>query len=292
MNESIETIIGNSYAIWRKNPNLGLPYLFNTIVNLSLMLLFAATVIMFFNPFRGFSMSGFNPMNIDWPILFLDIGLLFLIMIATALISTFFNAGAIGMSYKALETGRCSLDDLTRYGAKKFFTLFLTDIIIMVPLAVVACGLLLLQMIFPGEFIAIFSILAGIAIVMVPYSIVIGDMGPVQGIKAGFGIFKENKFQTTLLYAFTYYFLVYSIYWVMLACMVICSLALFFMPMPQETSIQGIVAALMPSMWMVAIALLLAAIFYILAETMILLPLINLIWTAYYMSKTNRRRDV
>jgi hypothetical protein len=290
MTESLEIIIRNSFGVWRKNPNLGLPYLFNTIVNITLVLAFAASVFLFFNPLRGFSLSGFNPMDIDWPMLFLDIGLFILLIIATTFSSLFFHAGSIGMSYKALETGRCSLDDLTRYGGKKFITLFLADIIILVPLAVVACGLLLLQMIFPGEFVAILSLLAGIALVMVPYAIVIGDMGPVQGIKAGYGIFKENKFQTALLYFFTNYFLLFSIYGVMLACMVICSLALFFIPMPQEFTAPEIVSALMPSIWMIAVAVLLAAVFYILAETMVLMPLLTIFWTAYYMSKTKQRR--
>lgn len=168
MTESLEIIIRNSFGVWRKNPNLGLPYLFNTIVNITLILSYAVAVFLFFNPFRSFSMQGFNPLDIDWPILFLDIGLFILLVIVSSFSSLFFHAGSIGMSYKALETGRCSLDDLTRYGGKKFLTLFLADIIILVPLAVVACGLLLLQIIFPGNFVAILSLLAGVALVMVP----------------------------------------------------------------------------------------------------------------------------
>ena len=290
MTESLENILQESYGIWRKNLNLGFPFLFNTIVNISLILLYAAAVFLFFNPFRGLSLAAPNPLDIDWPILFLDLGLLFLLIIAAEVISAFFHAGSIGMTYKALETGRCSLDDLTGYGGKRFLTLLLTNILIFVPLAIVAGILALIQYIFPGDFVTILFLVAGIVFSMVPYSVVIGDKGPIQGIKAGFGLFKENKFQTTLLYAFTYYFMIFSIYWVILVCMVICSLALFFIPMPQESSIPGIVAALMPSMWMIAIAVLLAAFFYILVETMVLLPLVTIFWTAYYMSKTKNRR--
>jgi len=292
MTESLEPIIRNSYGVWRKNPNLCLPYLFNTIVNITLILSYAASVFLFFNPFRGFSPASPNPLDIDWPLLLLDGVLFFLLIITTALLSTFFNAGAIGMSHKALETGRCSLEDLTSYGGKKFFTLFLTNILIFVPLAIIGGILMLIQFIFPGDFVSILALAAGVALSMVPYAIVIGDMGPVQGINSGFGLFKENKFQTTVLYAFTYYFLIFSVYWVMLACMVICSLALFYIPMPQELTIQSVIASLTPSIWIIAFAVLLATIFYILVETMILMPLVTIFWTAYYMSKTKHRRAV
>jgi hypothetical protein len=289
MTESLENIIRNSYCVWRKNPNLGLPHLFNTIVNIALILSYAAAVFLFFNPFMNFSLAAPNPLDIDWPILFLDIGLLLLLIIFAALTSAFFLAGSIGMSYKALETGRCSLDDLTRYGGKKFVALFLSNIIIFVPLCFAAGILFLIQFIFPGEFAAILLLLAGIALALVPYAIVIGELGPISGIKAGYGIFKENKFQTALLYFFTDYFLLFSLCGIGLYALVIFSFALFFIPMPQESSIPGLIFALMPSMWMIAIALLIAVIFYILAETMILMPLITMFWTAYYMSKTKNR---
>jgi hypothetical protein len=290
MTESLENIVRNSYGVWRKNPSLSLPYLFNMIVNITLVLLFAAVVFMFLNPFKGFSLSAPNPLGIDWPVLFLDIALLFLVMIATALISAFFNAGSIGMSYKALETGRCSLDDLTRYGGKKFVTLLLANIIILVPLALAMGILAVIQLLFPGDFVTILALIAGIALSMVPYAIVIGDEGPFQGIKTGYKVFKENMLQTTLLYAFTYYFMLFSIYWVILGSIVICSLALFFIPMPQASTIPDLVAALMPSVWIIGAAILLAALFYLIIETMILMPLITLFWTAYYMSKTSGRR--
>jgi hypothetical protein len=192
------------------------------------------------------------------------------------------------MSHKALETGKCSLDDLTEYGRKRFLSLFLADIVIFVPLAIAAGILFVVQMIFPGEFVTILSLAAGIALSIVPYSIVLGDMGPFKGIKAGYGIFKENKFQTTLLYTFTYYFMLFSVYWVILACMVICSLALFFIPMPQGSTIPEIVSAVAPSLWIIAVAILLAAVFYVLVETMVLSPMITLFWAAYHASKTKQ----
>lgn len=291
MTESIENIIRNSWTAWRKNPILGLPYLFNTIVSIALILLFAASVFLFLNPLKDLPMTGINPQSIDWTILFLDIGLFCLLMLATALISTFFNAGAIGMSYKALETGACSLDDLTSYGGKKFLTLFLTDLLIFIPVFVVAIGLLFVQMIFPGDFVTILSLAAGIILAMVPYAVVIGDKGPVEGIKTGMSLFKENKFQTTMVYAFTYYFLFFSIYAVVLACMAICSLSLFFIPLPPEMTAQSMLSALMPAVGIIAVAVSIAAVFYILVETMILTPLINLIWTSYYISKTKQRRE-
>jgi hypothetical protein len=292
MTESLENILHNSFVIWRKNPNLGLPYLFNTIVNLALLVLFAAAVFMFLNPFKSLSLTAPNPLDIDWAILFLDLGLLFFVFIAAELISAFFNAGAIGMSYKALETGRCSLDDLTGYGGKRFIPLFLTNILISIPLMIIAGGLFFLQMIFPGDFLTVFILAASIALSLVQYSVVIGGLGPVQGIKAGFGLFKENKFQTALLYAFTYYFLLFSVYWVILISMVIVSLSLFFIPMPAEWTIPALAGSIMPSLGVIGIAVLLAAIFYILAETMVLLPLLTVFWTAYYVSRTKHGRAV
>jgi hypothetical protein len=247
---------------------------------------------MFLNPFKGVSFSAPNPLDVDWLVLFLDLGLLLFLIVLTAISSAFFNAGAIGMSYKAVDTGRCSLDDLTGYGVKRFFTLFLTNILIFVPLIIIAGILALIQYIFPGEFVSILVFGAGIVLSMVPYAVVIGDLGPIRGIKAGYGLFKENMFQTTLLYAFTYYFLLFSLYWVILVCMVICSMGLFVIPMPQELTIQGLVASVMPSIWGIGIALLLAAIFYVLAETLVILPITTVIWTTYYLSKIKHRRAV
>jgi len=116
MTDSIETIIRNSCRVWRENPSLGLPYILSRIINTAIIVAFIALAALFFNPFRNMEDGVFNPAGIDWSILLLDIALFAVVIIATALVSTYFHAGSIGMSYKAATEGRCSLNDLTDYG--------------------------------------------------------------------------------------------------------------------------------------------------------------------------------
>jgi len=173
---------------------------------------------------------------------------------------------------------------------KRFFTLFLTNLLIFIPLFIAEALLFLLQMVFPGEFTAILFFAAGIVLAFVPYAVVAGGRGPIDAIKESYALFNENRFQTTLMYVFTYYFQIFSIYGVTLACMTAFSLCLFFLPNISAGDLAGYVSALMPSTGVIAGGLLLALLVYVLAEALIISPLIALFWTTYYMSKTGHRR--
>lgn len=287
MTESLEENLKKCFAAWRNNPTLGAPYLFSSIISIFLAILYVAAVIFLFNPLQGqgTALAAFGQPAINWSMLALDILLLIPLIFAFALNAAYFQAGAIGMSWKALETGKTSLDDLAYYGGKKFLSVFLANMVIYVPMIVIAIILALLQYVFPGDFVSILAALVGILLAMVPYAIVIGDMDAFKSIGHSYGFFKENKLQTTLLYAFTYYFSLFATYWLILACIIIFSFSLFFIPVPGEyTSIEVFFAGLISAIPVIASAGLLALIVFILAASYVLCPLATLFWAELYLS--------
>ncbi len=290
MTESLEDVLRKSVIAWRNNPSLGAPYLFSSIVSIFLAALYVAAVIFLLNPLQGISLAAFGQPAINWSLLALDIVLFILLLFALALIASYFQAGAIGMSWKALETGKTSLDDLTYYGNRKFFSVFLANMIIYVPVMLIAIVLTGLQFIFPGDFTSILLALAGIVLAMFPYAIVIGDMGAFKSIGYSYDFFKENKLQTTLLYAFTYYFSLFATYWLILACTAIFSFSLFFIPSPGGfASINEFFSWIIPAVPIIASAGILAFVVFILAASYVLSPLAALFWAELYLSKAKHK---
>ena len=291
MTESLEDNLKKCFATWRNNQSLGAPYLFSTVISLFLLVLFAAAVIFFLNPLQGLSLSASGMPAINWMLATLDIALFILLLFAIALIDSFFQAGAVGMSWKALETGKTSLDDLTYYGSRKFLSLFLANLVIYVPVIVIVIVLSGVQYIFPGEFVSILLLLVGILLAMVPYAIVIGDVGAFYSIGHSYDFFKENKLQTALLYIFTYYFSLFAAYWLVLACIVVFSFSLLFVPnLTEVTSITEFITGIMPSIPVFAIAGLLAFIIFILVSAYVLSPLATLFWAELYLSNAKHKK--
>lgn len=291
MTESLEDNLKKCFAAWRSNPSLSAPYLFSTVVSLFLLALFTAAVIFFLNPMQGLSLTASIMPAINWQLAALDIILFIILLFALALIGSFFQAGAVGMSWKALVTGKTSLDDLVYYGGRKFLGLFLANLVIYIPVILVGIIFALVQFIFPGDFVSILFLLVGVLLAMVPYAIVIGDMGVFKSIGHSCDFFKENKLQTVLLYVFTYYFSLFATYWLILACIVVFSSSLLFIPdLNAVTSVSDLITWIMPAIPVFALAALLAFIVFILVSACILSPLVTLFWAELYLSNTKHKK--
>ncbi len=145
-------------------------------------------------------------------------------VILCGLIDAFFRAGAIGMAKEATETGRTSLYHMFEYGKRKFISLFFADFIIglislggivfLIPgilyilpklralselppeeavMALAVFGLGFLAMI-------VYLLLISIIFALPRYSVVIDDVGAIEGIKNGFVAFMHNKVAVFLLW--------------------------------------------------------------------------------------------
>jgi len=143
-------------------------------------------------------------------------------VILGVLISAFFNAGAIGMAKEATETGRTSLSDMKEYGKRKFISLLFADIIVglialigfvfLIPGIVYSLPIIttssepapnaiLLAMIMVGIIcMAVYTLIVTILFALARYSVVIDDLGAVEGVKKGFNIFREHKLDVFLLW--------------------------------------------------------------------------------------------
>jgi hypothetical protein len=161
-----------------------------------------------------------------------SMGIIIIAIIATIilcmLIDAFFWAGAIGIAKEATETGRANISHMIEYGKRKFISLFFTDIIIglisFVGLLFLIPGILyilpklsVLSVLPPEEVIttlAVFGLgfLAMIAYILIVriifalprYSVVIDDVGAIQGVKNGFEVFRGNKVAVFLLWLITF----------------------------------------------------------------------------------------
>ena len=221
MTESIEDLLVNGYGVWRKNLlALGLPHLLNSIVSFIVLiagaLLVGAVILL---PLMsqitggGFDSASFISL-LTSSILPLLVILALVAFFLILLISSFFTAGAIGMAMKAIETGRTSIDDMMGYGKKKFLSLFFAEVLILLMMilgslflipAVIAflsgslnigLSLLILGL---TVFILYLTVL-GVVLLVVPYAIVVGDLGPTEGIEKGYNVFMGNKLSIIFLW--------------------------------------------------------------------------------------------
>jgi len=214
MTEKLDGILKKGWGIWRKNLVLSVPFILSFVLIIILVIVFGiAAVLLVFSGLVDF--SGMNILSI---IILAPATALFIILIS--LVSSFFSAGAIGMSKKAVEQKKPNLDQMADYGKRKFIDLFLASLIIMV-ITLVSLILLLgvfvgipmtlgvslsdsilsIILIIIGIAISVLSLVAiGLALTMVPYAVVISDLGPMEGVKKGVRFFLDNKLHTFLLW--------------------------------------------------------------------------------------------
>ena len=214
MVEKLQDIIKKGWSIWRKNLILSVPFILSIVLIIILVIVFGIAIALL--AFSG--LADFSGMNMLNAVILALATVLFIILVS--LISSFFSAGAIGMSKKAIEQKKPNLDEMTDYGKRKFMDLFLASLIIMV---ITLVSLILLAGVFIGiplafgfspsdsmvSFIpmivgAAISILVliviGLALAMVPYAVVISDLGPMEGVRKGARFFLDNRLHTFLLW--------------------------------------------------------------------------------------------
>ncbi len=137
-----------------------------------------------------------------------------IIVIGCALISSFFESGAIGMAKTATETGVTGIHDLFYSGRKSAIDLFLANIaivlIILAGIAFLVPGALLLRTsgesmlsaaaIFVGFImLSLYMIILGIGLLPVKYALVVDHLGAIEGINRGWSFFSCHKLDVLLM---------------------------------------------------------------------------------------------
>jgi hypothetical protein len=206
MTESFESMLSEGYRTWQKNMELGVPSILNAIAMITAIVLGAILfgVLLFILILSGMS-----------PIAFLLLVLFFMAFILVLmLINAFFSAGAIGMAWKATESGKTSLSDMLAYGRKKAADIFLANVLVafsMTLLGIILLASVIAPLLLKSPNIALSVAAFDLALLIlcssilyfvlspVSYAIVLSDLSAVDGISAGYRFFMENKIATILL---------------------------------------------------------------------------------------------
>ncbi|MEA3254383.1 MAG: hypothetical protein U9Q22_00945 [Candidatus Altiarchaeota archaeon] len=314
MAKDLEGILQTGFLTWKTNLNLCLPFLLSSIIRILLVIPFLIILVMFLNPVSpGIFESSYYPTHkplgtiinfLDYSLLTLDILLLLLFLLVLHLISSFFLAGAIGMSKRAVETGNTSLGDMMDFGGKKFIGLFLAQLIISLSIAVLflflVCIPVLIGLKVPSigrgliEFgVNLFSVLVLIICIVfaaLPFAIVISDLGVIKGLKRGYGFFMDNKLSVILLWIFIRYMAEFIGYGVFFIAAVAFSLGILFVPIPSNISDISSFASESSLISLLIVFLAVVVILYLLlswiASIFIVSPLTTVWWSRLYMDRT------
>jgi hypothetical protein len=206
MTESFESMLSEGYRTWRKNMELGIPFILNAIAMITAIVIGA---VLFGVLFFILILSNMSPIVLVLLALFLIAFTLVLM-----LISAFFSAGAIGMALKATESGKTSLGDMLEYGKKKAADIFLANLLVafsmtlfgiiliasmIAPLLLKSPNIALSVAAFDLVLLVLCSVLLYFVLSPVSYAIVLSDLSAVDGVSAGYRFFMENKIATILL---------------------------------------------------------------------------------------------
>ena len=225
MAEEISKIISNGIETYTKNLNLCVPFVLYVFISW----IFAA--IMLIIGFLVLFGTDISDLNVDEPeALFLSIASIAsqhipeiaLLIISTfliiMLIFAFFESGAIGMARQAIETGRTQVSTMIEAGRKNFVNLFLADLLV---LLVALAGIVFIVpgiknfdldqpsasagILLGGGFLLwmVYLLIIGAALAAFRYALVIGSLGPVDGILAGIDFFKKNWVDVIILILLT-----------------------------------------------------------------------------------------
>jgi len=234
MVEDIGSVIKKGFNTWKANLCISLPFLFSSIITAIVALIIIGSALLAAVPSLPSLVPHLSQPDKITPELILplmsqliqSIGLILaaiiIAVILGVLISAFFNAGAIGMAKEATETGRTSLSDMKEYGKRKFISLLFADIIVglialigfvfLIPGIVYSLPIIttssepapnaiLLAMIMVGIIcMTVYTLIVTILFALARYSVVIDDLGAVEGVTKGFNIFREHKLDVFLLW--------------------------------------------------------------------------------------------
>ncbi len=135
--------------------------------------------------------------------------------VGSALIRTFFVAGAVGMAKNATMTGTTRMNDLFWYGRRSTVSLFLANIVILLlflaGIVFLVPGIMLLASSGgSGVAMAAFTIgiilwmvyifILSIVLALVTYALVIDHICPIEGIERGWKFFSSHKLDVFLMW--------------------------------------------------------------------------------------------
>ncbi len=225
--EDIGKIISSGFETYTKNLTLAIPFALNAVITGIL----AITVfdLGFFYLF-GSSLSSLGSAStpqaaaaILLPVItrhFYGIVILVIIYFLVYLFfQSFFMAGAIGMAQKATETGKSDLAVMIETGKKNVINLYLAEVLVgllaLAGIVFIVPGAMRINLdqllsgnntdavllLAGGAFLwAIYIAILSLFLAVFSYALVIENLGPVDGIAAGFGFFKAHKFDVFLLW--------------------------------------------------------------------------------------------
>jgi len=236
--ERIGEVLRNGAYTWKQNPILCAPFVLDTFVRfLFFMIVLAGLAVvigtaLFMEIGSGISdimqvsqtpgepsLDAFEAMvevyQLAMPFFVVFIATFIILMIGNALISAFFEAGAVGMAKNATMTGATRMNDLFWYGRRSTVSLFLANIvivlIILAGIVFLVPGILLLDA--PGSgggaMVAFaigiilwigYMIILSIGLAPVTYALVIDNKGPIEGIERGWKFFSSHKLDVFLMW--------------------------------------------------------------------------------------------
>ena len=243
MVEETGSVIGKGFETWKQNLSICLPFVFSSVLTSVVGIIIIGGAILAAIPSLVPLFTKLDEITSDvipqlLPQILQSMGIIVIAIIATIilcmLIDAFFWAGAIGMAKEATETGRANISHMIEYGKRKFISLFFTDIIIglisLVGLVFLVPGILyilpklsVLSVLPPEEVITtfvvfglgvlamiVYTLIVSIIFALPRYSVVIDDVGAIQGVKNGFKVFRGNKVAVFLLWLITFVLFVIS----------------------------------------------------------------------------------
>ena len=191
----IGKVLGEGFDIWKRNLKICLSFVFSTLL---ILLIYASLFVIAFISEHFTQKQGRAPHEITlWIILAVFIFFV-IFLIIPLIIMAYFRAGAIGMAKEAYLRGETSLRDMTYYGSKKFLDLLAAFIILAIPFIILVILGLTFPLIHIGEIIYILII--SIVFALTEYAVVIGDLGPLEGVKTAFKMFREHKLDVFLMW--------------------------------------------------------------------------------------------
>ena len=221
MYEDLGSLFGKGFDTWKNNLILCSPFILNVFFSilaiLFVLIAFLSSVELMDN-LETFSPEQFFSKIIDFfPRIILAILLAILLV---SMISSFFEAGAIGMAKQSLEIGKATIEEMWSSGKKNFINMFLlsilTGLIYMVGLIFLLPGIARVPWNQPyalGEnpqslgilltgliLFIIYSVLISIVLAMAPYTLVVDTMGPIKAVKASLEFFRYNKSDVVIVW--------------------------------------------------------------------------------------------
>jgi hypothetical protein len=283
MYEDLGSLFGKGFDTWKNNLILCSPFILNVFFSILAILFLLMAVLSSIGSIDNldtFSPEQFLSKVMDlFPRIILA---LLLAILLVSMISSFFEAGAIGMAKQSLEIGKATIEEMWSSGKKNFVNMFLlsilTGLIYTVGLIFLLPGFALipwsqlnalgenpqsLGILFTGLILLIiYSMLISIVLAMAPYALVVDIMGPLEAVKASLGFFRYNKSDVFIVWLVV---VALSISLQMIGSTLgIASDSMTFQPLSMLTSLVSI---------------------------LVLAPLAAIWWTRLYMTRTNKLQE-